>query len=135
MATYVNQKDVVTTKSDHVAPGANPGVSPSVPTPPAGPVPTPFFYVAKSSSGTQVSGKVIINKKEFQDAIRSGRTVGDLALRFNQAAYALCEDPTASGERWSVCRACGCEDDPHAPNCIVATTEQMLAAATTGGGL
>ena len=27
------------------------------------------------------SGKVIINKKEFQDAIRTGRTVGDLALR------------------------------------------------------
>jgi len=27
------------------------------------------------------SGKIIINKQEFQDAIRTGRTVGDLALR------------------------------------------------------
>ncbi|MDO9016577.1 MAG: hypothetical protein Q8S73_38515 [Deltaproteobacteria bacterium] len=50
------------------------------------------------------------------------------ARRFNAAAYSLREDPTATGERWSVCRACGCEgDDPHDPRCVVAAVEQMLA--------
>ena len=33
------------------------------------------------------SGKVIINKKEFQDAVRQGRTVGDLALRDGDEVY------------------------------------------------
>lgn len=33
------------------------------------------------------SGKVIINKKEFQDAVRQGRTVGDLALRDGDEIY------------------------------------------------
>lgn len=33
------------------------------------------------------SGKVIINKREFQDAIRQGRTVGDLALRDGDEIY------------------------------------------------
>lgn len=50
--------EVATKNSKHVAPGP-PGISPSVPPPAAGPVPTPFAYSAKSAdakSGT-VPGK------------------------------------------------------------------------------
>ncbi|MEJ7732198.1 MAG: DUF6531 domain-containing protein [Polyangiaceae bacterium] len=64
MATTIDKKDIVTLKSGHVAPGP-PGISPSVPTPPAGPVPTPFAYVAKSAdakSGTANGKHVKVGK-------------------------------------------------------------------------
>lgn len=71
MSTTVDSKDIVHTGSQHTAPGP-PAVSLIPPTPPAGPVPSPFAYVAKSSdpqNGSEappasitVSGKRVIVK-------------------------------------------------------------------------
>ncbi|APR80670.1 Rhs-family protein [Minicystis rosea] len=61
MPTTASGKEIATKNSNHAAP-APPGVSLSVPTPPAGPVPTPFPYVAKS--GDAKSGTT--NGKSFK---------------------------------------------------------------------
>lgn len=54
------------------------------------------FSAAARFDQTEVrrSGKVIINKNEFQEAIRSGRTVGDLALRDGDEIFMPVTSPT-----------------------------------------
>ena len=54
-------KEIATTGSGHIAP-APPATSMLPPTP-AGPVPAPFPYVAKSSSATQTSDKLTVGGK------------------------------------------------------------------------
>jgi len=47
------------------------------------------------------SGKVLINKKEFQEAIRTGRTVGDLALRDGDEIYVpIAQAPGTQAQGW-----------------------------------
>lgn len=51
---------IVTTQSNHVCPGPTPAMSLIPPTPPAGPVPSPFAYIALSSSGTHTEDRLTV---------------------------------------------------------------------------
>jgi RHS repeat-associated protein len=65
MAT-IGKKAIATTASPHFAPGPAPAISMVPPTPPAGPVPGPFPYVARSrtadntASGLKVAGAEVL---------------------------------------------------------------------------
>ncbi len=68
MPSTIAKGRIATNQSGHTAPG-QPGISPGPPTPPAGPVPTPYPYMAKSNDlqrgGTNgksldVSGKALL---------------------------------------------------------------------------
>ncbi|WP_437325256.1 RHS repeat-associated core domain-containing protein [Sorangium sp. So ce381] len=59
MAT-INYKYIATTRSNHFCPGFVPALSHAPPVPPVGPVPTPFPYVALSSSATDTGERIEI---------------------------------------------------------------------------
>ncbi|MGK3986473.1 DUF6531 domain-containing protein [Sorangium sp. So ce136] len=60
MSTLITSLDVATTSSGHVAPGPAPAISLVPPTPPAGPVPAPFLYIARSSTATGTASKLTV---------------------------------------------------------------------------
>lgn len=60
MATTIDGREVATTGSDHIAPGPAPAMSLNPPTPPAGPVPAPFLYLARSSTATGTTSKLTV---------------------------------------------------------------------------
>jgi len=57
MPTTIGGKESATTGSGHVSPGP-PATSMVPPTPPAGPVPAVFVYVARSATATDTSSKL-----------------------------------------------------------------------------
>ncbi|WP_437575918.1 RHS repeat-associated core domain-containing protein [Sorangium sp. So ce887] len=59
MAT-INYKYIATTRSNHFCPGPLPAISTAPPPAPAGPVPSPFMYVALSSTATDVDERCLI---------------------------------------------------------------------------
>ncbi|MCC6556959.1 MAG: RHS repeat protein [Polyangiaceae bacterium] len=60
MSSTIAIRDIATTGSDHVAPGPAPATSLAPPTPPAGPVPAPFLYIARSSTATGTASKLSV---------------------------------------------------------------------------
>ncbi|CAN97629.1 conserved carbohydrate-binding protein, Rhs family [Sorangium cellulosum So ce56] len=59
MAT-INYKHIATTRSNHFCPGPLPAISTAPPPAPTGPVPSPFAYVALSSSATDTGERIEI---------------------------------------------------------------------------
>lgn len=98
MPTVVDTQQIVTTSSNHVAPGASPAVSLSPPTPPAGPIPLPYVYIAKSSTakGTsttlKINGGQALKAKSYMDIELPGNTPSTPIGSFDIITMAKCKE-------------------------------------------
>jgi RHS repeat-associated protein len=116
MATSISGKNIATTGSNHLAPGPAPAVSLAPPTPPAGPVPTPFMYISRSSSakGTsdklEVGGKPALNIDSEMDVEKPGNVVcnptgGDVVTHMVNALTDMARGSTkVKANNKAVCR-------------------------------
>lgn len=147
MAT-IGGKAIATTRSNHFCPGPLPATSLAPPTPPAGPVPAPFVYVARSSSASgtkeqlRVGGAPVLVNGSAMSVEMPGNapcqsTGGDIVTHLVNAS---CGVFTGSSKVFAGGQPVACTGDstrmnvPSSRSTVAQTTGMLMMAATVRMG-